>query len=60
LPGGGWCAQGALDGAGQGKRGGVRVIYFNRSASGAIYLVALYCKSARADMRPQQIPQVDP
>jgi hypothetical protein len=36
------------------------VIYFNRSASGAIYLVALYCKSARADMRPQQIPQVDP
>ena len=29
----------------KGKRGGVRVIYFNVSAQGVIYLITLYQKS---------------
>jgi hypothetical protein len=29
------------------KRGGMRVIYFNRLASGVIYLLVIYAKSMR-------------
>lgn len=32
---------------GTGKRGGVRVVYFNRLASGEIWLLLIYAKSAR-------------
>lgn len=32
---------------GSGKRGGVRVVYFNRLASGEIWLLLMYAKSAR-------------
>jgi hypothetical protein len=46
--------------SGQGKRGGVRVIYFNRVSSGLIYLVALYRKSNQANIHPNRIPQVEP
>lgn len=31
--------------AGRGKRGGVRVIYFNRLSAGEIWLLVLYAKS---------------
>ena len=33
---------------GRGKRGGVRVIYFNRLADGHIWLLVMYAKNARA------------
>ncbi len=32
---------------GSGKRGGVRVVYFNRLANGEIWLLLMYAKSAR-------------
>jgi len=32
---------------GSGKRGGVRVVYFNRLASGEIWLLLMYAKSVR-------------
>ncbi|MDP2065066.1 MAG: transcriptional regulator [Burkholderiaceae bacterium] len=32
---------------GAGKRGGVRVVYFNRLANGEIWLLLIYAKSAR-------------
>jgi hypothetical protein len=34
----------------RGKRGGVRVIYFNLSAQGVVYLVAIYKKSERENI----------
>jgi hypothetical protein len=36
---------------GRGKRGGVRVIYFNLSADGVLYLITLYRKSKHANIR---------
>ena len=33
--------------AGSGKRGGVRVIYYNQLADGRIYLLLVYAKSAQ-------------
>ena len=33
-----------------GKRGGVRVIYFNRLESGEIWLLLIYAKSARENI----------
>ena len=41
--------------AGAGKRGGVRVIYFNRSREGLIYLIAIYRKSNRENMTSDEI-----
>jgi hypothetical protein len=37
---------------GKGKRGGVRVIYFNRLANGEIWLLLIYAKSARETIAP--------
>ncbi len=41
--------------AGHGKRGGVRVIYFNFAEDGTVVLVMLYAKADRADVRPGSI-----
>ena len=35
---------------GTGKRGGVRVIYYNRLANGEIWLLLIYAKSARENI----------
>jgi hypothetical protein len=35
---------------GRGKRGGVRVIYFNRLADGTIWLLTMYAKNVREDI----------
>lgn len=40
--------------AGSGKRGGVRVIYFNRLSAGEIWLLVLYAKS-KAENIPAHI-----
>ncbi|MEI6414184.1 MAG: DNA-binding protein [Pseudomonadota bacterium] len=42
----------------QGKRGGVRVIYFNLSAQGVVYLVAVYRKSERGNLGAHEIKKV--
>ncbi len=39
----------------RGKRGGVRVIYFNLTDEGVIYLVAIYRKSEQANIQPNDI-----
>lgn len=35
---------------GMGKRGGVRVIHFNRLENGVIHLLVIYAKSVRGDI----------
>jgi mRNA-degrading endonuclease RelE of RelBE toxin-antitoxin system len=42
-------------GSSRGKRGGVRVIYFNISESGVLYLITIYKKSAKANISPEEI-----
>ncbi|MCK7461104.1 MAG: type II toxin-antitoxin system RelE/ParE family toxin [Sphingobacterium sp.] len=44
-----WAAQS------KGKRGGVRVIYFNLTAEGVVYLVAIYQKSDQSNIHPTDI-----
>ena len=41
--------------AGRGKRGGVRVIYFNIDARGEIVLVMIYAKNERGNVTPNEI-----
>ncbi len=43
---------------GSGKRGGVRVIYFNQSEEGQIVLVAIYKKSEQENISPHKIREV--
>jgi len=42
---------------GTGKRGGVRVVYFNQDAEGVIYLVAIYQKSDKTNITGKEIKQ---
>jgi len=39
---------------GQGKRGGVRVVYYRIPEAETIYLLAVYSKSERTDLTPDQ------
>ena len=43
---------------GIGKRGGVRVVYFNRLASGEIWLLLIYSKSARDNIPANVLKQL--
>jgi hypothetical protein len=47
IAGSGGCRKVRWGRAGGGKRGGVRVIYFKRLASGELWLLTIYAKSAR-------------
>ncbi|WP_366636650.1 transcriptional regulator [Aquisalimonas sp.] len=47
IPGSGGCRKVRWGRAGAGKRGGVRVIYFTRLASGEIWMLLVYAKSVR-------------
>lgn len=40
---------------GSGKRGGVRVIYFNQTEEGLIYLIAVYKKNETGNMPSHEI-----
>jgi hypothetical protein len=40
---------------GQGKRGGLRVIYYWVSSESLIYLLFLYAKNQQEDLRPDQL-----
>ncbi len=50
IPGSGGCRKVRWSRKGMGKRGGVRVIYFNRLAHGEIWLLLIYAKSARGNI----------
>jgi hypothetical protein len=47
IPGTGGCRKVRWTRSGMGKRGGVRVIYFNRLNEGMLWLLLIYGKSAR-------------
>lgn len=49
-PGSGGCRKVRWSRSGMGKRGGVRVIYYNRLENGVIYLLVIYSKSARGSI----------
>jgi hypothetical protein len=40
---------------GRGKRGGIRVIYYWKSAAGQIFLLFLYPKNVRSDLSPREL-----
>ena len=40
---------------GRGKRGGARVIYYWMSGAGLLYLLFLYPKNVRSDLRPDEL-----
>ena len=44
--------------AGRGKRGGVRVIYFNRLSAGEIWLLVLYAKSEAENIPAHVLRQI--
>jgi hypothetical protein len=46
IPGSGGCRKVRWTRSGMGKRGGVRVIHYNRLADGRIYLLLIYGKGA--------------
>jgi hypothetical protein len=50
IPGSGGCRKVRWSRAGMGKRGGVRVIYFNRLSKGEIWLLVIYAKSVRGNI----------
>jgi len=50
IPGSGGCRKVRWARAGAGKRGGVRVIYFNRLANGEIWLLVIYTKSVQENI----------
>ena len=47
IAGSGGCRKVRWSRAGMGKRGGVRIIYFTKLASGEIWLLVMYAKSVR-------------
>jgi hypothetical protein len=50
IPGSGGCSKVRWSMAGTGKRGGIRVIYFNRLPSGEIWLLVIYSKSVTGNI----------
>ena len=52
IPGAGGCRKVRWARAGSGKRGGVRVIYFNQLADGSIVLLLIYAKNVRDTISP--------
>lgn len=50
IPGAGGCRKVRWSRSGMGKRGGVRVIYFNRLENGVIWLLVIYAKAVRGNI----------
>lgn len=50
IPGSGGCRKVRWSVAGSGKRGGARIIYFNRLANGEIWLLVIYSKSVTGNI----------
>lgn len=58
IPGSDGCRKMRWSGAGRGKRGGLRIIYFLRLTHGQIVLVLLYGKNVRENVKPQLLKQL--
>ena len=58
IPGSGGCRKVRWTRKGMGKRGGVRIIYFNRLANGEIWLLLIYAKNVRDNIRGQVLRQI--
>lgn len=50
IPCSGGCRKVRWSRSGMGKRGGVRVIYFNRLENGVIWLLVIYAKAVRGNI----------
>lgn len=50
IPGSGGCRKVRWSRSGMGKRGGARIIYFNRLANGEIWLLVIYAKAVRGNI----------
>ncbi len=50
IPGSGGCRKVRWSRTGSGKRGGVRVVYFTRLASGEIWLLVIYAKNVQGNI----------
>lgn len=55
IPNGGGLRKIRWQAKGRGKRGGVRVIYYNMLADGLIIAVAVYAKNEQTDLTPKQL-----
>ena len=58
VPGSGGLRKVRWGSGGRGKRGGVRVIYFNRLANGEIWLLLVYRKSVRDNIPAHVLRQI--
>ena len=58
VPGSGGVRKVRWGSAGRGKRGGVRVIYFNRLTNGEIWLLLVYGKSVRENIPAHLLRQI--
>jgi hypothetical protein len=58
VPGSGGVRKVRWGNAGRGKRGGVRVIYFNRLADGEIWLLLVYGKSVRENIAARVLRKI--
>lgn len=58
IPGSGGVRKARWGSAGRGKRGGVRVIYFNRLANGEIWLLLVYEKSMHENIPAHVLRQI--
>lgn len=56
--GSGGCRKVRWSRPGSGKRGGVRVIHYNRLADGVIYLLLIYAKNVRDDIDAKTLSKV--
>jgi len=58
IPGSGSCRKVRWARKGMGKRGGVRIIYFNRLANGEVWLLLIYAKNVRDNIPGQVLRQI--
>jgi len=58
IPGAGGCRKVRWSRPGMGKRGGVRVIHYNRLADGVIYLLLIYAKGVRDTIEPKVLKKI--
>lgn len=58
VPGSGGVRKVRWGSAGRGKRGGVRVVYFNRLANGEIWLLLIYGKSVSENIPAHVLRQI--
>lgn len=58
IPGNGGCRKVRWAASGHGKRGGARVIYYNRLPDGVIWLLVIYTKAVRGNIPAHILKQI--